>query len=140
MTHTNYNDALFQEEARVAAIYPIGMMGDPEPPPKWLEEMFEEFTGPEHSLFKALPELKPDAGEASEWADSLFMSGRAGLLVIYEACIRQYVEPPSTAFYSGWGLYRTGYLHVETFHEIGPAVLKVVREQHDAERPTDGAA
>jgi len=139
MTHASYNDALFQEEARVAAIYPLGMIGDPESPPAWLEELHEAVTSRGHSLFKALPELKHDANDAAGWADSLFMSGRAGFIVSYEVCVRQYVKPPSTAFYSGWGYYSTGYLYVETVDEIGPAVLVAARKLHEISREKAGA-
>ncbi len=139
MTHASYNDALFQEEARVAAIYPLGMIGDPESPPAWLKELHESVTSPSHSLFKALPELKPDADDAADWADSLFWSGRTGLVVLYEVCIRRYTKPPSTAFYSGWGFYNTGGLYVETFDEIGPAVLAAAKRLHAASREKAGA-
>ncbi len=138
MTHASYNDALFQEEARVAAIYPLGMIGDPESPPDWLKELHEAVASPSHSLFESLPELKPDADDAAVWADSLFMSGRAGLIVSYEVCIRQYVDPEATAFYSGWGFYNTGYLYVETFDEIGPAVVAVAQKLHDISRQRAG--
>lgn len=139
MVQANFNEELFEEEARVAAIYPLGMIGDPENPPAWLEELHEAVTSPDHSLFKALPELKHDAKDAADWADSLFMSGRSGVIVSYEVCVRQYVKPPSTAFYSGWGYYSTGYLYVETVDEVGPAVLTVARKLHAISREKAGA-
>ena len=139
MTHVNYNEALFEEEARVAGIFPLGMVGDPEYPPEWLKELHDAIDQPGHSIFKALPELKPDARDASDWADALFWRGRAGLIVRYEVCLRRYEKPPSTSWYSGWGYYSSGYLHVETFEEIGPAVLEAARALHQANRQKAGA-
>ena len=140
MTHASYNEALFEEEARVAAIYPVGMMGDPESPPDWLSELYEDIANDGHPLLQALPELKADADDACVWADALFMHSRSGFIVKYEVCIRQHSPAPSTSFYSGWGYVRFGFLYLETFDEIGPAVLKIARDQHEAERLKAGAA
>jgi len=139
MTHASYNEALFEEEARVAAIYPVGMIGDTECPPGWLQELWEDITEADNPLFQSLPELKPDAEDARDWALALIMHSRAGLVVRYEICIRKYYPPPVTAFESGWGYYRIGSIYVETIDEIGPAVLKIARDQHEAERLKAGA-
>lgn len=140
MAHTNYNEALFEEEARVAGVYPIGMIGDPESPPEWLTELYDAADAPEHPLFAALPQLRHDADDVAEWADALVMFPPAsGILVKYEVCIRRYCKPPSTAWYSGWGLYSSGYLAVEDFEEIGPAVLAAVRARHEVSKAKAGA-
>lgn len=138
MTHANYNEALFEEEARVAAIYPVGMIGDTGSPPDWLKELWEDCTEADNPIFQALPELKPDADDACEWAFALIMHSRGGFVVRYEICIRDHFPPPATAYTSGWGLYRVGSIYVETIDEIGPAVLKIAREQHQEERRKAG--
>jgi len=139
MTHASYNEALFEEEARVAEIYPIGMMGDPACPPDWLTELYEDVVEKDHPLFRDLPELKADADDASDWAEALVMRSRSGFLVRYEVCIRNYLSGPSVMYSAGWGLFRFGVIYVETIDEIGPAVLKLAREQHAAERRKAGA-
>lgn len=139
MTHASYNDALFEEEARIAAIYPIGMMGDPENPPEWLTELFEACTSPSDDLFKKLPELHPQAESVYEWADGLIMRSRTGFVVRFEVCTRTYLAPPSTAWMSGWGCYHFRYLYIEAFDEIGPTVLAAVRAYHEASRLKAGA-
>lgn len=139
MTHVSYNEALFEEEARVAGVYPIGLIGSPDNPPDWLVEMFEAADRPEHPLFKALPELRHDAEEAADWAMILLISSNTSLIVKYEACVRTYSKPPMTSWVSGWGYYWSGYLVVDGFDEVGPAVLAAVRERHEAERQKAGA-
>lgn len=140
MTHAAYNDALFEEEARVAAIYPIGMIGDTENPPDWLKELWEDFVETSDPLFQSLPELKPDADDASQWALALIMHSRTGFIVKFEVCIRCYYPPPVSAFNSSWGLYRCHCVYASSIDEIGPAVLKIARDQHEAERLKAGAA
>lgn len=140
MTHASYNEALFEEEARVSAIYPVGMIGDTESPPDWLKELWEDTTEASAPLFEALPELKPDAESASEWAFALYMHSRSGFIVTFEVCIRLHYPPPVTAYSSGWGLYQHHSIYVENIEEIGPTVLKIARVQHEAERLKAGAA
>lgn len=147
MEQTNFNDELFEQEARVAAIYPIGMIGDPEGIPDWLKELYEAVVEPKHPLFQALPELKADADDASEWAESLIISRRTGFVVKFEVCIRKYLKPPVTAWNSSWGFYSVRYIYVEGAADIGTTVLTVVREYHEACRqkvlqaaPAEGAA
>ena len=137
----NINDELFQEEARVAGIFPLGMMGDPENSPDWLGELHDHAYVPEHPLFKQLPELAPLAGctDVKNWSDALLYQKRCGFIVKYEVCVRHY-QPNGTTFISGWWMYQSGYHYFETFDEIGPAVLKLAREQHEAERAKAGAA
>lgn len=140
MTHASYNSALYEEEARVAAIYPVGMIGDPESAPDWLEELYESCIDADDPLFQALPELKADADAASEWAEALVLRSRTGFVVKWEVCVRHYLGAGKMGFRSGWGHVRFGVFYTETIEEIGPAVLKIARDQHEAERRKAGEA
>lgn len=140
MTHASYNDALFEEEARVSGIYPVGMIGDPGSPPEWLSELWDDMSDPDDLLFQALPELAAVMGDdVSAWADALITRSRSGFIVRFEVCVRQYFPPPATAFQSGWGWVQLGLFYAETVDEIAPTVLKHAREQHEAERQKAGA-
>lgn len=139
MTHANYNEALFEEEARVAGIFPVGMLGDTESAPEWLAKLYEEADNPEHSIFKALPELSHDADSAEDWAFALVTSGRSVLIAKFEFCVRYYYPAPFTCWSSGWGISSWGYVVVERFDEIGPAVLAAVRARHEASKAKAGA-
>lgn len=139
MSHGNYNEALFEEEARVAGIFPVGMLGDTESAPEWLEKLYEEADTPEHPIFKALPELSHDAGSAEDWAFALVASGRSVLIAKFEFCVRHYYPAPATCWSSGWGISSWGYVVVENFDEIGPAVLAAVRARHEASKAKAGA-
>lgn len=141
MTHASYNEALFEEEARVTAIYPVGMIGDTESPPEWLSELWDDMDDASDPLFTALPELAAVMGDdVSAWADALIMRSRSGFIVRFEVCVRRYFPSPVTTFESGWGWVQLGLFYAETIDEIGPAVLKHAREQHEAERQKAGAA
>jgi hypothetical protein len=139
MTHASYNEALFEEEARVTAIYPIGMIGDTESPPEWLSELWDDMDDPSDPLFSALPELAAVMGDdVSAWADALLMRSRSGFIVRFEVCVRRYFPSPVTTFESGWGWVQLGLFYAETIDEIGPTVLKLARDQHAAERQKAG--
>lgn len=141
MTHASYNDALFEEEARVVGIYPVGMIGDAESPPEWLSELWDDMSDPDDLLFQALPELAAVMGDdVSAWADALIMHSRSGFIVRFEVCVRQYFPSPVTTFQSSWGWVQLGLFYAETIDEIGPTVLKHAREQHEAERQKAGSA
>lgn len=136
-----YNIALAEEEARVAGIYPVGMMGDPESPPEWFEEFFECHADGDEPIFTQLPELKPlatDDAEVIEWAHALFYASRWGYLVKAEVCVRKYSR--QGFWQSGWGYVQFHWLYVATADEIGPAVLKAARTQHATEQTKAGAA
>lgn len=137
----SYNEALAEEEARIAGIYPIGMMGDPESPPDWFEEFFDWNTEADAPIFESLPELKKfatDDAEISDWTHALFFAGRSGLLIKVEVCVRKYHRKGMWA--SGWGYHQFHWLYVEKFDDIGPAVLAAARDQHVAEQLQVGAA
>lgn len=141
MTHASYNEALFEEEARVTAIYPVGMIGDTDSPPEWLSELWADLDDASDPLFTALPELAAVmCDDVSAWADALVMRSRSGFIVRFEVCVRHYLPSPATAFQSEWGWVRLGLLYAETIDEIGPAVLKIAREQHEEERRKAGHA
>ncbi|KNY13634.1 hypothetical protein AKG11_28280 [Shinella sp. SUS2] len=135
MTHASYNDALLEEEARVTGIYPIGMIGDTESPPEWFTSLWEDTEDLNDPLFDALPELKAVMVEdAAEWARALVLRSRSGFIVRFEICVRHYYPPPVTSYQSSWNWVQEGTLYAETIEEIGPAVLKQAREQHQAEQ------
>ncbi len=139
MTHASYNEALFEEEARVTAIHPVGMIGDTESPPEWLSELWDDMDDANDPLFTALPELAAVMGDdVSAWANALVMRSRSGFIVRFEVCVRHYFPPPVTSFQSEWGWVQLGLFYAETIDEIGPAVLKIAREQHEEERREAG--
>ncbi|SOC46614.1 hypothetical protein SAMN05892877_12356 [Rhizobium subbaraonis] len=136
---TSYNMALFEEEARVAGIFPLGMIGAPDSPPEWLRELYDDCDEPTLPIFAALPELKHDDDGVEDWAEALISASRSGFVVKYEVCVRRY-NRDGLFFLSGWGYFRVGYLYVENFEEIGPAVINIARTQHEAEQAQAGAA
>ncbi|ANH05007.1 hypothetical protein shn_13790 [Shinella sp. HZN7] len=141
MSHATYNDALLEEEARVVAIYPLGMIGDTENPPEWLTELWEDADDPADPLFQTLPELSAVmSDDVGEWARALVVRSRSGFIVRFEVCVRHYFPPPITSYRSSWNWFQEGTLYAETIDEVGPAVLKLAREQHDAERQKAGSA
>lgn len=127
---------LFDLEARVAAIYPIHMLGDPENPPDWVEALGDELTDANNPIFDDLPELKPLADDdetiPERWAMALCLAGRLGFLVYYEACIRKYHDAGSWS--SSWGYYRSGYVYAATVDEIEPKVIAIAERQHALEK------
>lgn len=134
MTHATYNDEMLEEEARVTAIHPIGMIGDTENPPEWLIELWEDAQDPSDPIFSALPELAAVmVDDVAEWARALVMHSRSGFIVRFEVCVRHYFPPPATAYQSSWNWVQLGTLYAQTIEEVGPAVLKNARDQHEAE-------
>jgi len=131
----DYTDELYQEEARVEAIYPLALMGDPERIPAWLEDFVDYHDEPSRPIFEALPELVAliDVQDPHLWAEALQRCTRRGLIIRYEVMIRAY-RGASGAYFSGWGRVRYGYLYAEEIDDVGPAVLAVARRQHDQER------
>lgn len=140
MTHATYNDAMFEEEARVTAIHPLGMIGDTENPPDWLIELWEDAQDANDPIFSALPELVAVmVDDVADWARALILHFRSGFIVRFEVCVRHYFPPPVTAYRSGWNWIQQGTFYAETIEEIGPAVLKNARHQHEAERQKAGS-
>lgn len=141
---------LFDAEARVAAIYPIEMIGDPENPPKWVEEMAENiddtFIGgiidemPElHSVRSADPYLN-EKDHAQALAHEWVWARRSGFIVHCEVCWRRYPEAGSDAFYSGWSIVSLCWIYAETLEEISAKVLAVATELHNKAKARAGAA
>ncbi|MHC2481311.1 hypothetical protein [Rhizobium leguminosarum] len=141
VTMTVYTN-LFDAEARVAAIYPIGMIGDPENPPEWVEQFTEDADfGDAKAIFGEHAELErltnvddfaSTVEHAAAVAEAWVMSGREGFLVRTEICQRRYVGNGSSAYYSGWGIVALGWIYVETADQVEKAVLIKATAMHDA--------
>ncbi|SOC83091.1 hypothetical protein SAMN05421890_1535 [Ensifer adhaerens] len=137
----NINNELAEEEARIAAIYPLGGMGSPENPPEWFEDLYDDLCDADDPLFDIFPELKKlqetgvDSNE--EWAYALFYKRRSGYLVRMEVCVRDYRS--ASSFFSGWGHVQLHWVYVEEMSELPEAVLAAARQQHEAEALKAGA-
>ncbi|WP_085025567.1 hypothetical protein [Ensifer aridi] len=143
-------DNLLDAEARIAAVYPIEMIGDPENPPKWVEEFAKNIDNDfVASIVEQLPELAPVANPeaylsekdhaqaiAAEWA----WAGRKGFVVSFEVCMRRYQKDGSGIFVSGWGAYHLCWLYAEAIDEIGPKVLAVACDLHSKAEARAAAA
>jgi hypothetical protein len=137
--YTNLHDA----EARVAAIYPIGMIGDPEYPPKWLIEFAGNYDNiyvseiiASHSELVPVAEAEDfddDKLQAGAFAEQWQLAGRTGFIVFAEICIRRYKDG-STAYYSGWGYVQLAWLYCETIDEVLPKTLALAERLHDEAR------
>lgn len=135
MMYTNLYDA----EARVAAIYPIAMIGDAEYPPKWLREFAENFDNiyvseiiashPELARVAEAGDFEDDKTHAAAFAEQWQLAGRGGFIVFAEVCIRRYTEG-STAYYSGWGYIQLTWLYCETIDEVLPKTLAFAERLH----------
>lgn len=137
----NINNELAEEEARIAAIYPLGGMGSPEYPPEWFEDLYEDLCGESDPLIEVFPELKKlqESGvdNYTEWAEALYWARRSGFLARVEVCVRNYQS--TGIFFSGWGHVQLNWVYVEHFAQLSEAVLTVARSQHEAERAKAGA-
>ncbi|MGM4981893.1 hypothetical protein [Rhizobium sp. 11_C7_N12_5] len=128
---------LFDLGARVAAVYPIGMIGDPENPPSWLYDIAGSTFLMEH-LQQDLPEWRPIADlarhhhtktVASALADAMFLARRGGFIVRAEVKARQYYG--ETEFEATWDHYCSLYLHAPDAFAILPRVLTAAEKLHD---------
>lgn len=143
-------DNLHDAETRVQAIYPIEMIGDPENPPKWVEE-FAENIGNVYidAIVEQFAELTsvadPEAyltekdhaqAIAAEWA----WARRKGFVVFFEVCWRRYQKGDAGVFVSGWGAVHLCWIYAETIEEIEPKVLSVATDLHAKAKARAGAA
>ncbi|MDM9647724.1 hypothetical protein [Rhizobium sp. S163] len=132
---------LFDAEARVAGIYPIALIGDPENPPEWVKQFAEDVDCNDVvTIFRGMPEIAglcdldafASAGEhAAAIAEAWVHTGREGFIVRTEICHRRYVGNGSNAYYSGWGIVKLGWIYVETIDGVEPAVLAKATAIHD---------
>jgi hypothetical protein len=133
------DSTLYDAQARVNAIYPIHMIGDPEHPPEWLEEISSFLDSPAVvSELNNFPELaymvhnlddygsSKDVGMAiaKAWATC----ARHGFMVFASVCVRTYLSPDT--FYSGWGHTQLIWFLVEYVDQIEPELLKRASALH----------
>lgn len=139
MSDLHVYDNLLDAEARVAAIYMIEALGDPESPPEWLQDFVDDTKLPDVSaILEAFPELasvidmdqfedgKEQAGAIMErWC----LTGRTGLIVKAEICVRRY-QPGTQSFFSSWGHLRWRWFTVDRLDMVVPTVLSLASQQH----------
>lgn len=141
---------LFDAEARVAAIYPISLIGDPEFPPKWVIDFADNLDNEYIAdIVSDMPELEwttsADAYSMSEKERAMAIafdwqaSGRDGLIVHFEVCMRRYLKVGSS-FVSGWGAVYLCWAHADTVDEISGKVLAIATQIHEAAKARAGAA
>lgn len=127
---------LFDAGARVAAVYPIGMIGDPENPPSWLYEIADSPFLME-VLRLDLPEWRPIAdlahhhdtsAVARALADAMFLASRAGFIVRAEVKARQYYA--EAEFEATWDHFCSLYLHAPDAFAILPRVVTAAEKLH----------
>jgi hypothetical protein len=142
-------DTLYDAEARVNAIYPIHMIGDPEHPPEWLEQLSDEIDVPATMKeMQQFPELSgvisglDDFGSSEDVAlaiaDKWVLNGRHGFMVWASVCARQYIGPDT--FYSGWGITLAVWFFVEDVAQVEPELLKRAVALHTIAEQKAGAA
>ncbi|MVA24516.1 hypothetical protein V6582_05720 [Agrobacterium vitis] len=143
--HNNLYDA----EARVNGIYPIHMLGDPESPPEWLEELCEFIDIPAHMKeLEKLPELARLLSDLDQFdsskelaeaiAERLVLSGRRGFMVHASVCVRRYTS--SDAFFSGWGHTQLLWFFCENVDQIEQELLRKACAFHASRAEKVGAA
>ncbi len=139
MSELHLYDNLFDAEARVAAIYMIEALGDPDSPPDWLQDFVDNTDLPDvRTILEAHPELA-DAIDMNKFEDckeqaSALMErwslvGRKGLIVKAEICVRRY-RAGTTIFSSGWGHLRWRWFTVDDLDLIVPTLLGIASGQH----------
>lgn len=131
---------LHEAGARVAAVYPIDMIGDPENPPKWLIEFAGNYDNIYVSeIIASHPELVPvaeaedfddDKVQAEAFAEEWRRAGRTGFIVFAEICIHRYRDA-GPGYYSGWGYFQLAWLYCATIDEVMPETLALAARMHD---------
>lgn len=134
---------LHEAEARVAVVYPIAMIGDPENPPSWLVEFAENNDNIYVSeIIASHPELvvvaEPeyfdnDKEQAEAFAEEWLRAGRTGFIVLAEICIHRYRDA-GPGYYSGWGYFQLAWLYCATIDEVLPKTLALAERMHDEAR------
>lgn len=140
---------LYDAEARVNAIYPIHMSGDPDHPPEWLEEFCRFIDSPavmgemEHfpelaDLMRRLDDFESSKDLGMAIAEAWALYGSRGFMVFASVCVRTYQSP--SAFYSGWGHTQLLWFFVEDVDQIEPELLKRASALHASQAEKVGAA
>ncbi|BCH63241.1 hypothetical protein RvVAT039_04570 [Agrobacterium vitis] len=140
---------LYDAEARVDAIYPIHMLGDPQSPPDWLEEFCDAIDVTANAdLAVSFPELAKLVAHIDEFtsprrlretvAELWELNGRRGFMATASICIRTYLAPDT--WKSGWGYTQQLWFYVESVDAIEPELLKRAADLHAAQAKKVGAA
>mgnify|MGYP001066397565 CR=1 FL=1 len=129
---------LYDVEARIAGLYPIAGIGDPEYPPEWVGEFCEWVEGPASGVFSALQELArfdedEDYPAPSDVCEAWINAGRTGAVMLVEWCVRHYAGRGGV-FTSGWGHTRFLYVYVPDGVDYVGIAVAIAEHHHQRAR------